>query len=394
VQSVRVAGIVPDHAGHGILDVDGPVVIGLGYLRGGDDTLVGQAMVGRTSFVGPSAPPGPTSYGFAYRTLPFTPDQLAATLFVSNPGTTSLGGRLVVYSERCEVLDLQRIAVLPGCTGQYQLPTGYFGFGRVTVLSHAVVNLLHFSANAGGLATAELLDAAVAVTEPPEQVGLLIDHTHRGTPNAADGLTRLESAVVANGIAVAHHTSGPLTAAALQPHRAVAIVLPTLAYDAAEIQAIVDFVNAGGGLLLAQDWGIDPRFGYAPWSLPARGVMSAFGLVDDSNLVLDTLHNDGIAEQLRFDVGRNFGSHPIVSGLSTLTAVWSCTLATGNGWSPVIATDADAVPPERPVVAERAVGGGRVLVLGDSNMLNDSTVPLRENLAFAVRCVEWVTFRI
>src|SRR4051794_39200516 len=72
VQSVRLAGLVPDNAGHGILDVSAPVLVGLGYLRAGDDTLIGQAMLGRTSLVGPDRPGDTASYGFAYRTQPFT----------------------------------------------------------------------------------------------------------------------------------------------------------------------------------------------------------------------------------------------------------------------------------------------------------------------------------
>jgi hypothetical protein len=51
-QSVRVQPIIPDYAGHAVLDVSRQVVVGIVYLRPTDSTVVGNALAGRSSLVG------------------------------------------------------------------------------------------------------------------------------------------------------------------------------------------------------------------------------------------------------------------------------------------------------------------------------------------------------
>lgn len=396
-QSVRLRPIVPDHAGHAILDVSRPVVVGIVYLREGDATVVGNALAGRSALVGMPTRPAAKTYGFGYRTFPLGPDTLEASLFVSNPNPASLSGQLMIYGERCELLDQQQIGVRPGCTREYRLPAGHYGFGRIRVLAPAVLNLLHFSANAGGLTGAELLNEDIEVPEPPPPgAGILIDDTHGcHSQPTVDDLTVWESALASNGITVSHLSASPLTAAALQPYRALAVIVPLVAYDPAEVQVIFDFVNAGGGLLVAQDWGIDPSFGSQPWSGPTRSVMGAFGLTDDSNIAMDLTHNEaGDPFEIRFEAGRNFGPHPVVAGLTAISVAATCTLSGGGTWAAPVATDLDTRPPSRPVVMERDVGAGRVLVLGDSNILSSPTIGANENQTFAVRCAQRVLFSI
>jgi hypothetical protein len=343
-QSVRLLPIVPNHAGHAVLDVSPQVVIGIVYMRPGDLTVVGNALAGRSSIVGVPATPMPATYGFGYRTLPFGPDALEASLFVSNPNNWNLSGELRVYGERCEQLDQHQVSLRPGCTREYRLPVGHFGFGRVRILAPAVLNLLHFSTNIGGLTGAELLDANTQVPEPlPPDAGILIDDTHGCHFPQSASMAVWESELVAAGITVNHLTTSPLTAAALQPYRVVAILAPTVAYDPTEVQVISDFVSNGGGLLIGQEWGIEPMFGSHDWSLPTRSVMSAFGIIDDSNIAFDQIHNEGDASRIRFDVGRNFGGHPIVAGLTTISVSATCTLSGGTPWSAVVITDTDTI---------------------------------------------------
>jgi hypothetical protein len=388
--SMRIRAIVPDHAGHAVLDVDGPVVIGIFYLRGSEAVVVGNALAGRDALLGMPVRQAAGSYGFSYRTQPFAPDVLTASVFVSNPNPTSLGGALTVYGERCEVVDRQQIGVRPGCTREYALPAGRYGFGRVRVAAPAVLNLLHFSAAAGGVTAAELLDEPLDVPEPQQGIGILIDDTHGGRAAVSGDLTVWESEMVAAGITVGHLTNAPLTAAALHPYRALAIVIPQAGYTPPEIQAISNFVTAGGGLFVAQDWGIDPNFGVNPWSLPTRTIMG-----DDSNLALDPVHNEaGDASRIRFDAGRNFGGHAVVSGLSTTSVSATCTFSGASGWDAVVITDSDSTPAMAATVVARDVGAGRMLVLGDSNILADMFIVEHENRMFGLRCAEWVTFQV
>lgn len=393
--SVRIRAIAPDHAGHAVLDVSRPVVIGIFYLRRDEAAIVGNALAGRDALVGMPVRVAAGSYGFSYRTQPFGQDTLTASVFVSNPNGTPLGGALTVYGERCDVVDRQQIGVRPGCTREYALPAGRYGFGRIRIADPAVLSLLHFSAATGGVTTAELLDEPLHVPEPPQGNGILIDDTH-GCRGAASGdLTTWESALVAAGITVGHLTTPPLTAAALSPYRALAIVMPLIAYDPAEVQDISSFVSAGGGLVLGQDFGLDPAFGANPWTGPARSVMGAFGLLDDNNMALDPTHNEaGDASRIRFDVGRNFGGHAVVNGLSTTSVVATCTFSNAVGWDPVVITDSDSIPAMAATVVARTVAAGRVLVLGDTNTLSDTVIVEHENRAFGLRCAEWVTFQL
>lgn len=397
-QSVLVRPIVPDNAGHSVLSVDGPLLISILYTRAGDLAVVGNALVGSDALV-PWAPGTKhKTYGFGYRTLPPGSDTLDGSLFVSNPGTTNLAGLLTPFDERCQRLSPQKFAVKPGCTRELVLPAGHYGYGLIRVSVPAVLNLLHFAKSAGGLTAAELLGEPNAVREPPPPgAGLLIDYTH-GCRGVATGDTGAwEAALTAAGHKVDHLTAPAITYAALQPYKAFAVMMPRTGYSYAETQAILDFVNAGGGLLVAQDFGVDPAMGGPmPWSWPVRSVLGAFGLIDDNNLALDALHNDGpVGGHVIFsDAQHCFAAHPIVSGLKSIVNDATCTFSTAAGWTTVVETDADAVPPNQPVTVERSVGAGRVVVLGDSNVFTDVEQPKYDNAAFTQRCVERVLFKI
>jgi hypothetical protein len=395
-QSVRVRPIVPEHAGHAILDVDRPLVISILYLRRDDLALVGNALAGSDAIVGMLPGPAAKTYAFGYRTLPLGTDTLDGSLFVSNPSATYLGGALTLFDERCQSLGTKRISIPPGCTREFPFPPGHFGYGRVRVLAPAVLNLLHFSASAGGLTAAELLGDANQVQEPPPGAGILLDYTHGCRVAATGDMTMWESAVAAAGNTVDRLTTPPVTLAALQPYRAFVVVMPLVAYTPAETQAISDFVNVGGGLLIAQDYGIDPAFGGpAPWSWPTRSVMGAFGLVDDNNLVTDAAHNDaGFPGRVVFEASRCFRPHPVVTGLTAVSVDATCTFSSAAGWTTIVETDADAVPPNQPVLVERSVSSGRVLVFGDSNTWTDSEIGKYDNQAFGVRCADRVLFKI
>ena len=114
-QSVRLRAIVPEHAGHAILDVNRAVLVGQLYYRKEGETLVGNALAGRSALLGrPDA--APATYDFTYRTMPFGADTLEATLFVSSPNSLTLVGEVKAYGEKCELVARHRVHVRPGCT--------------------------------------------------------------------------------------------------------------------------------------------------------------------------------------------------------------------------------------------------------------------------------------
>ena len=396
-QSVLVRPIVPDHAGHAILAVDRPLVVSIFYVRKDELAVVGNAIAGPDAVVGWLPPAKSRTYAFGYRTQPLGTDTLAGSLFVSNPNTTNLAGVLSLFDQACRPLRPMKFSVRPGCTREFPFPGGRFGYGQVRVAGPAVLNVLHFARSAGGLAAAELLGDANQIPEPPPPgAGLLIDYTHDCRSAATGDLTAWESAVAAAGNTVDRLTTSPVTLAALQPYRAFAVVIPRIAYSASETQAISDFVTAGGGLLIVQDHGLDPGLGGPmPWSWPTRSVMGAFGLVDDDNLARDVQHNDGgNPGRVVYDSARCFRPHPVVAGLTAVMGDATCTFSSAAGWTTIIETDADAVPPNQPVLVERSVGAGRVLVFGDSNSWTDIEIAKYDDNALGVRCCERVLFKI
>ena len=81
-------------------------------------------------------------------------------------------------------------------------------------------------------------------------------------------------------------------------------------------------------------------------------------------------------------------ARPATSGVS------ASTFSTAAGWTTVVETDGDAVPANQPVLIERGVGTGRVLVFGDSNTLANYVIGNHDNQAFGVRLGDRVLFKI
>lgn len=397
-QSVRIAAIVPNNAGHSILTFDHPPAVSILYSRARDQAVVGHALAGSDALTGWTPGIKSKTYAFGYRTQPLGPDTLSASLFVSNPNSTNLGGLFTVFDDLCQSHGTSKFSIKPGCTREFKLPPGHYGFGQIRVLAPAVLSVLHFAQSAGGLATAELLGEANRINEPPPPgAGLLIDYTH-GCRGAATGdMGQWEAAVAAAGITVTKQVLPPITLAALLPHRAFAVITPRTAYASSEVQAIYDFVSGGGGLIVVQDYGVDPALGGPmPWSWPTRSVLGAFGIVDDNNMAQDTLHHDGASTgRVLFEAAQGcFASHPITSGLGTMLVDAVCTFSSAAGWTTIVQTDGDAVPPKQPVLVERAVGSGRVVVVGDPNSWTNAELGKFDNKAIGVRCAERALFKI
>jgi uncharacterized protein DUF4350 len=393
-QSVRIRAIVAEHAGHAFLATNQLPVIAIHYMRK-DLAVVGSALAGSDALARWPPKTRSLAYGFGYRTLPLGPDTLDGSLFVSNPNTISLNGILQLFDERCEEALAEKFSIRPGCTQEFRFPPKHYGYGQVTISAPAVLNLLHFAKSAGGLTAAELIGAANQVqTPPPPGSGLLIDYTHDCRSPATGDLIKWEAALVATGAKIDRLLSAPITAATLQPYRALVIVGPRIGYGSSEVQAISDFVQAGGGLLIVGDYGVDPSIITMPWTWPTRSVMGGFGVIDDNNMAEDAQHNDGGPGNVIFEASRCFKPHPIVTGLSAISVSAVCTYSLATGWTTVIATDSDAVPANQPVLIERSFGAGRVLIFGDCNSATDTEIAKYDNQTFALRCADRVLFKI
>jgi hypothetical protein len=390
-RSLRVRPIAPDTAGHTTAVATAPIVITIMYYRADDVALTGSAQAGKDNLVLRPALERSRTYGFGYRALAVGHDSLGGSVFVSNPFAAGMSGEITFFDQHCEKVSATRFRISPGCTQEFPFPAGRFGYGRITVSSQAAVNVLHFAASSRGLATAELLGEADRISSPPAapRSKILFDDTHGCRPGVTGDWVQYEQALVAAGYTVAHHTRATVTLSTLKQHDVFVVAMARSAYAAAEKQAMVDYVNGGGGMLIVQD------FGNAPWSLPTRELLNLFGASDDNNIMDDALHcfTPGQSDDVVFDYNRNFLPHPIVSGWKSFHVDAAASLS-GAGWTTVVETDDDAMPARRPAVLAREFGAGRVVTFGDSNTWADHLIGHLENKLFGVRCAEWLLFRI
>lgn len=393
-RSIRVRADAPENAGHAVVISTARLVIHLLYLRREDIAVSGGEQAGRDNLFGWNSKERSRAYGFGYRALPLGHDSLAGAVFISNPHGTVMSGRVVFYDQKCQPALTRQFRIRPGCTAECPFPKGRYGYGCVAVSQQAVINVLHFAASARGIAAAELIGEADRIEAPCEVPGkrsrILFDDTHGCRPGLVGDWTIYEAALVAAGYTVAHHTAASVTLAVLKRHDVFVVAMVRQSYTAAEKQAIVDFVNEGGGLLVVQD------FGNAPWSVPTREILNLFGANDDNNIMEDPTNHFGMSGQtddVVFDYQRNFLPHPIVNGWKYFHVGAAASLA-GTGWTTVVETDDDSIPARRPALLARSYGAGRVVAFGDSNTWADHLINNLENKLFGVRCAEWLLFRI
>jgi hypothetical protein len=393
-RSIRLRAIEPEHASFcAVMAKEGELVIHLLYARAGDVAIVGGELAGRDNLYEWKHEKSRT-YGFGYRTTPLGQDHMEGSVFVSNPHGINLTGQIVFYGQDCKPVAKKRVGIRPGCTQEYPFPKKDFGYSLIGVSAQAVINVLHFAKSAKGLTAAELLGEANQVTVPPTPTQprskVLFDDTHGCRPGVTGDWTQFEAALNSTGYTVAHHTSSTVTLVALKKHDVFVVATARASYSAAEKQAIVDYVNGGGGLLVVQD------FGNAPWSVPTREVLNLFGTNDDNNFMEDPTNHfiPGQFDDVVFDYQRNFLPHPIVNGWKSFHVDAAASLSGGQGWTTVVESDDDSTPARRPAVIARAFGSGRVVVFGDSNTWANHLIANLENQLFGVRCIEWLLFRI
>jgi hypothetical protein len=391
-KSFQIASIVPDHAGHSVLISTGPLISHILYMIKGL-IITGGELAGNDNLFQWRENEKSRTYGFGYRTAPLGNDSMSASIFVSNPSNLILSGSVSFFDARCETAERRKFRVKPWCTLELKCPANTYGFGRITLSHPAVMNVLHFSKAMKGLTAAELLGESNQIDmpeDPPQpRTKVLFDDTHQCWPGAVGDWTTFAQELTAAGLTVSQHTAGAITASVLNQHHTFVIAMARMSYTQSEKDAIVNYVNQGGGLLIAQD------FGNAPWSPPTREILNLFGANDDNNTAEDPTNNDNSnVTNIVFDSSRNFYAHPITSGISDFSVSATATLSGGRGWTTVAETDDDSTPVRSPVLIARAFGQGRVVALGDSNSWADHLIGARQNKDLGIRCVKWLLFSI
>jgi hypothetical protein len=182
----------------------------------------------------------------------------------------------------------------------------------------------------------------------------------------------------ARDFAVDAHTSGALTAEALAGADVLVIAHPSDAkwertvpggsprFSVAELDAIVDFVHAGGGLIVLGEEEQE-KYGSNVNTLIAR-----FGIAINNDAVQDYTHHRKAPSWILADL-----QHGPRDGVDLLARVDAAvfyragTLALSNGARTLAQTSAQASTPHAPLLASTTHGAGRVVVAADSDLFGD-----------------------
>ncbi|MGA1794736.1 MAG: DUF4350 domain-containing protein [bacterium] len=203
---------------------------------------------------------------------------------------------------------------------------------------------------------------------------IFIDMTHQNeyslywinrekADTSLDGFT---GQIIRSGMFPVIDTEGPITSESLRGHRAVFVICPNAPFSEEEIEAIEEFVENGGGLLLVEGprkWATSTalweRFGLIKHRYPLsvnRPILSPFGL------------------PIRLQYGNfraSFIPHPITRGITQINMVNPCAI---QGGFPVAFID------NVPVVNFMEYGKGRIVAIGDDRFFANYMTEYQEKV--------------
>jgi hypothetical protein len=140
--------------------------------------------------------------------------------------------------------------------------------------------------------------------------------------------------------------------------------ISTGVYTETEIQAIDDYVEQGGGLLLIGERPEYPNF--------IRGLAQNFGVE--------------LMQEPEIRVLSDFKEHPVTHGLSQIDCYKAGTIQIYDQKVQVVASYGPVAG-----IAVIDQGAGRVVIVGDANMFDNRWIPNADNKQLAVNIIQWIT---
>lgn len=210
---------------------------------------------------------------------------------------------------------------------------------------------------------------------------------HSSFFSITDGYSNFASLLTSNGYGVGRLTT-KVTAAALSGIDVLVVALTHHVFSTSEVAAIVDFVAGGGGLFLISD-----RDSIETAAI--NSIAIEYGITDHLGSVLDPTDNAG--EEF-WPIMHVFGSHPIVSGLTSVTffATGHQTLSPTSPATGIAFSDGDSSPPDVPVmVATPECAAQRVVLIGDGTLFGSNPPALgdffgADQQQLALNSVDWL----
>ncbi|NHJ40534.1 MAG: hypothetical protein FK731_10925 [Asgard group archaeon] len=153
-----------------------------------------------------------------------------------------------------------------------------------------------------------------------------------------------------------------------------------------EIDALLNFVERGGGLLIIGNAGGDR------------------GLRTNMNEVLNRLGIEMLSDQVKDETNNEFNmpthpvikdikEHPISNGVSEIVIVAGCSVRGSSAMKGLAHTSPSAEPPNAPVVVAGEFKGGRIVAVGSYRLFSNygAGLSLRNNRTFALNIFRWLT---
>ena len=198
--------------------------------------------------------------------------------------------------------------------------------------------------------------------------------------------TDYKADITLRGYTFGHVTTGPVTTALLERWDVLVLRPHRYHYTGDEKVAIQEFVNSGKSVWIVAEFG-------TPYIFPAtQDAMSMFDITHGNNMVTDPTNHELEEFWVVYEQDRNFGTHPILEGIDKIRLDAGATVS-GPGYTILVETDDDAVPPRQPMVIAKDHGSGRVLAIADSSFVQFDRYMLHDNDRFALQATEWLLFR-
>lgn len=228
---------------------------------------------------------------------------------------------------------------------------------------------------------------------PQERKRIAFDETHNEVHRLSDDYGNFHDFLEHSRFEVESLTEGPLTLSKLREYSVLILPLPRKPLLEEEINAIISFVEGGGGLFIIGDSGGD-RF----WGSNINNLSRTFGI---------TFNPDVVRASREPVIINQFQQHPITSNIKQIVYRTGSSLKiTGNttglaaasseAWADKLTGQVGILEPEEKkgkdviVLAASNFGLGRVVCLGSSTLFIDSNL-LIDHKKLGLNILKWLS---
>lgn len=220
---------------------------------------------------------------------------------------------------------------------------------------------------------------------------VLVDTGHLNGVDRAD-VAPLVRGLTESGLEVRFHDGSDNLSDQLPDVDALVVIDPTVGYDREEVDAVSEFTDGGGRLLLVGEPDRLRVTGVFIVSLTTRSsqlsaLASAHGVAFDTRYLYNVEHNDGNYKHVRVEAARDSPVEGVEAG-----AVYTGTTVSADHGTPLLVTAegtrlSGGTEPARHTVAVRK---DDVVAVGDATFLGSDRHTVGDNEAFVAYLVEFL----